>query len=135
MGRRTLGASRGIAAATSAAATQQASTHTAAAPGRTTGQTFQQGLQSDNAVEVQGHLFSAPVGAKVHLTTNRPGQAHDVLTFTKQSDGKWAQRQQVFTSTASSHFVKHAPIGSAQMAILLKKRRKAGDVIEAQRGK
>ena len=126
MGRGTLGASRGIAAATSSHITA-----TDNAPRKS----FQQGLQSNNAVEIQNHLFDAPAGARVHLTSNQPGQAHDVLIFTKQNDGKWSQVQQVFTSTASSHFVKHAPIGSAQMAILLKKRRKAGDVIEAQRGK
>lgn len=126
MGRGTMSASRGVAAATS---THVAATSTA------TNKTFQQGLQSNSAVKVQSHLFSAPTGAKVHLTTNQPGQPHDITTFTKQSDGTWAQRQQVFTTTADSHFVNHAPMSSADLAAHLTKRRKAGDVVEARRGK
>ena len=126
MGRGTLSTSRGVAAATS---THVAATSTAI------NKSFQQGVQSDNAVEVQNHLFSAPAGARVHLTTNQPGQPHDITTFTKQSDGTWAQRQQVFTTTADSHFVSHTPLSSADLAVRLTKRRKAGDVVEARRGK
>lgn len=126
MGRGTASASRGVAAAIS--------THVAATSA-TTSKNFQRGLQSNSAVKVQNHLFSAPTGAKVHLTANQPGQPHDITTFTKQSDGTWAQRQQVFTTTADSHFVNHAPMSSADLAVHLTKRRKAGDVIEARRGK
>lgn len=135
MGRGTLGSSRGMAASLSAAMPARAAASTReTAPSASTfsHRTFNADINSGDAASVQAVLRNAPSGSRIHITTNQDGHAHDIITATKQADGSWTRRQQIFTTTAESYFKPLSPVTSANLASQIHSSKQAGDNIEGR---
>lgn len=130
MGRRTLGTSRGIAAATASISPEAAAT--LASTQEFSWKGFQKGINSSNAEQVQDHLTSAPVGAQVWVTRNRADSGNDALRATKQTDGSWKQTMLV-VDWGDSHFQPQPDATSAKLAAHIVSSHKAGDIVQAKK--